>query len=45
MVLEVDLKEWNREEFENLAFRKISLLFELLGIDAIEEVRCLSNEE
>ena len=44
-VLKVDLKKWNREEFGDLAFRKISLLSELLGIDAIEEVRCLSNEE
>ena len=44
--LKVDLKKWNREEFGDLAFRKKkSLLFELLGLDAIKKVRGLLNVE
>ncbi|KAK4605921.1 hypothetical protein RGQ29_000274 [Quercus rubra] len=43
--LKGDLKKWNREEFGDLAFRKKSLWFELLGLDAISEVWNLSNEE
>ena len=43
--LKFDLKRWNREELGDLAFREKSLLSELLGLDAIEEVRGLSNEE
>lgn len=43
--MKVDLKWWNREELGDLAFRKNSLLSELLGLDAIEEVLGLSNEE
>ena len=38
-------KKCNREEFGDLAFRKKSLLSELLGLDAISEVWDLSNEE
>ena len=43
--LKGDLKKCNREEFGDLAFRKKSLLSELLGLDAISEVWDLSNEE
>ena len=42
--LKADLKKWNREEFGDLAFRKI-LLIELMGLDAREELVSLSNEE
>ena len=38
-------KKCNREEFGDLAFRKKSLLSELLGLDAISKVWDLSNEE
>ena len=34
--LKEDLKEWNKE-FRDLAFRKKSLLTELMGLDAREE--------
>ena len=43
--LKVDLKKWNREEFGDLAFGKKSLLFELLGLDAREELLGLSNKD
>ena len=43
--LKIDLKKWNREEFGDLAFRKKSLLSELLGLDAREEFLGLSNED
>ena len=43
--LKADLKKWNREEFGDLAFRKKYLLAELMGLDAIEELLGLSNEE
>ena len=39
------LKKWNKEEFGDLAFRKKSLMFELLGLDAKEELLGLSHEE
>ena len=44
-VLKIDLKKWNREEFGDLAFGKKSLLFELLGLNAREELLGLSNED
>ena len=40
-----DLKKWNKEEFGDLAFRKKCLLFELLGLDAREDLLGLSQEE
>ena len=43
--LKADLKKWNREEFGDLAFRKKTLLTELMGLDAREELLGLSNEE
>ena len=43
--LKEDLKKWNMEEFGDLAFRKKCLLAELLGLDAKEDLRGLSNEE
>ena len=43
--LKKDLKKWNKEEFGDLAFRKKCLLAELLGLDAKEDLRGLSNEE
>ena len=43
--LKEDLKKWNKEEFGDLAFRKKCLLFELMGLDAKEELLGLSNEE
>ena len=43
--LKEDLKKWNKEEFGDLAFRKKCLLAELLGLDAKEDLRGLSNEE
>ena len=42
--LKEDLKKWNKEEFRDLAFRKKCLLAELMGLDAKEELRGLSNE-
>ena len=42
--LKEDLKKWNKEEFGDLAFRKKCLLAELMGLDAKEELRGLSNE-
>ena len=36
--LKEDLKKWNKEEFWDLAFRKKCLLFELLGLDAREDL-------
>ena len=44
-VLKVDLKKWNKEEFDDLAFRKKNLLTELMGLDAREELLRLSNGE
>ena len=43
--LKEDLKKWNKEEFGDLAFRKKCLLFELLGLDAREDLSGLSQEE
>ena len=43
--LKEDLKKWNKEEFGNLSFRKKSLLYELLGLDAKDEILGLSHEE
>ena len=43
--LKEDLEKWNKEEFGDLAFRKKCLLAELLGLDAKEDLRGLSNEE
>ena len=40
--LKEDLKKWNKEEFGDLAFRKKCLLFELLGLDAREDLLGLS---
>ena len=40
-----DLKKWNKEEFGDLAFKKKSLLSELLGLDAKEDILGLSHEE
>ena len=39
------MKKWNKEEFEDLALRKKCLLFELLGLDAKEDLLGLSQEE
>ena len=43
--LKDDLKKWNKEEFGDLAFWKKSLLSELLGLDAREDLLGLSHEE
>ena len=43
--LKEDLKKWNKEEFGDLAFRKKCLLFELLGLDAREDLLCLSQKD
>ena len=43
--LKEDLKKWNKEEFGDLAFRKKCLLFELLGLDAREDLSSLSLED
>ena len=43
--LKEDLKKWNKEEFGNLAFKKKSLLFELLGLDAKDEILGFSHKE
>ena len=43
--LKEDLKKWNKEEFGNLSFKKKSLLYELLGLDAKDEILGLSHEE
>ena len=40
--LKEDLKKWNKEELGDLAFRKKCLLFELLGLDAREDLLGLS---
>ena len=40
-----DLKKWNKKEFGDLAFRKKCLLFELLGLDAREDLSGLSQED
>ena len=40
-----DLKKWNKEEFGDLAFKKKSLLSELLGWNAKEDILGLSHEE
>ena len=40
--LKDDLKKWNKEEFGDLAFIKKCLLFELLGLDAREDLLGLS---
>ena len=42
--LKDDLKKWIKEEFGDLAFRKKSLLSELLGLDARENLLGLSQE-
>ena len=39
------MKKWNKEEFRDLAFRKKCLLFELLDLDAREDLFGLSQEE
>ena len=43
--LKEDLKNWNKEEFGDLAFRKKCLLSELLGLDAREDLSGLSQED
>ena len=43
--LKEDFKKWNEEEFGDLAFRKICLLSELLGLDAREDLLGLSQED
>ncbi|XP_075655260.1 uncharacterized protein LOC142625502 [Castanea sativa] len=43
--LKKDLKKWNKEDFGDLAFKKKSLLSELLGLDAKEDILGLSHEE
>ena len=43
--LKEDIKKWNKEEFGDLAIRKKSLLIELLGLDAKEELLGLSHKE
>ena len=43
--LKDDLKKWIKEEFGDLAFRKKSLLSELLGLDAREDLLGLSQED
>ena len=43
--LKEDFKKWNKEEFGDLAFRKKCLLFELMGLDAKEELLGLSIGE
>ena len=43
--LKEDLKKWNNEEFSDLAFKKKNLLFELLGLDAKDNILGLSHEE
>ena len=43
--LKDDLKKWNKEEFGDLALWKKSLLSELLGLDAREDLLGLSHEE
>ena len=40
-----DLKKWNKEEFGDLAFKKNSLLSELLDLDAKDEILGLLHEE
>ena len=40
--LKDDLKKWNKEEFGDLTFIKKCLLFELLGLDAREDLLGLS---
>ena len=42
--LKDDLKKWNKKEFGDLDFRKKSL-FELLGLDAMEELLGLLHKE
>ena len=39
------MKKWNKEEFGDLAFSKKSLLSELLGLDAREDLLGLSHED
>ena len=43
--LKEDLKKWNKEVFGDLAFKKKSLLSELLGLDAKEDILGLSHED
>ena len=43
--LKEELKKWNNEEFGDLAFKKKSLLSELLGLDAKDEILGLLHEE
>ncbi|XP_075674996.1 uncharacterized protein LOC142644224 [Castanea sativa] len=43
--LKADLKNWNREEYGDLAFRKKNKLTELMGLDVREELVGLSNED
>ena len=43
--LKEDFKKWNKEEFEDLAFRNKFILSELLGLDAREDLSGLSQEE
>ena len=43
--LKDDLKKWTKEEFGDLAFRKKSLLSELLGLDAKEDLLGLSQDD
>lgn len=43
--LKEDLKKWNKEELGDLTFKKKSLLFELLGLDAKDEILGLPHEE
>ena len=45
ITLKDDLKKWTKEEFGDLAFRKKSLLSELLGLDAREDLLGLSQED
>ena len=43
--LKDDLKKWNKEVFGNLAFRKKCLLFELLELDAREDLLGLLQDD
>ena len=43
--LKDDLKKWNKDEFWDLTFRKKCLLFELLGLDAREDLLGLSQKD
>ena len=43
--LKEDPKKWNKEVFGDLVFKKKSLLSELLGLDAKEDILGLSHED